>query len=239
MQVMGNFQKFKKEISTISHLLFPQLCLHCDTELVGNEDFICNYCLSELPYTNFENEKESNPMDKLFWGKLPIHASFSLLYFNENSVTQKIIHSLKYQNNPKIGKEYGKKIGQKISGLTKFNDLDLLIPVPIHPGKKFIRGYNQAEMIAYGISEMIKVPVRNNDVVKVKMTESQTKKSMWERWQNSENTFQSKSQFLEYNHVALIDDVLTTGATLERFAESILKQNSKIKISIVTLAITK
>jgi ComF family protein len=146
---------------------------------------------------------------------------------------------LKYQNNPKIGKEYGKKIGQKISGLTNFNDLDLLIPVPIHPGKKFIRGYNQAEMIAQGISEMIKVPFRNNDVVKVKMTESQTKKSMWERWQNSENTFQSKSQFLEYNHVALIDDVLTTGATLERFAESILKQNSKIKISIVTLAITK
>ncbi len=232
-------KKSKRNFSAVSHLLFPQICMQCKTELIEYENFICNYCNSELPFTNFENQTGINSMDKLFWGRLPIHATYSLLYFNDNSVTQKIIHALKYQNNSKIGIEYGQKIGQKIKTLEKFKELNALIPVPIHPQKKFTRGYNQAEKIALGISQILKIPVRNDAVVKIKKTDSQTKKSIWERWQNSENTFQSKHLLNEYQHIALVDDVLTTGATLERFAESIRIQNPTLKISIITLAITK
>lgn len=232
-----------KQISPVSnsflHLLFPEKCIHCHTELILKESVVCLNCLSTISYTFFENYTEQTKMDKLFWGKILLHKTFSLYYFEENTVVQSILHTLKYENNPQIGIEFGRKIGERIMNLEGFQDIDALIPVPIHPKKKFSRGYNQAEMIAKGISEITTIPIQSTEVKKLKHTQSQTKKSMWERWTTSENTFSSLLTDNSLKHIALIDDVLTTGATLERLAKTILDKNPNVKISLITLAITK
>jgi ComF family protein len=146
---------------------------------------------------------------------------------------------LKYNNNPQIGRLFGKKIGEKLIETEGFNDLEALIPVPIHPKKKFIRGYNQAEMLAKGIADITGIPLYSSEVKKLKHTVSQTQKSMWERWSTSENIFSTTFNDHSLKHIALVDDVLTTGATLERLAKTILEKNSTVKISLITLAITK
>jgi ComF family protein len=178
-------------------------------------------------------------MDKLFWGKIPLHKTFALYYFEENTVVQSILHSLKYKNNPQIGVQFGRKIGEKINQLEGFTDLNALIPVPIHPKKKFLRGYNQAEMLAKGISDITCIPIHTTEVKKLKHTQSQTKKSLWDRWSTSENIFSSVLTDNSLKHIALVDDVLTTGATMERLAKTILDKNPNVKISLITLAITK
>jgi ComF family protein len=208
-------------------------------ELIEKESFVCSSCQLNLSYTFFENYNEQTKMDKLFWGKLPIHQTFALYNFEENSVVQSIIHSLKYKNNALIGKQFGRKIGEKLKEIKGFEDLNALIPVPMHPKKKFLRGYNQAEMIAIGISDITGIPIQTSEVKKLKHTQSQTQKSMWERWTSSENVFSTTINDYSLKHIALVDDVLTTGATLERLANTILDKNPTIKISLITLAITK
>jgi ComF family protein len=225
--------------NSISHLVFPEKCIHCSLELIEKEDFVCASCLSTLSYTFFEKYSEPSKMDKLFWGKIPVHKTYSLYNYEENTVVQSIIHSLKYNNNPQIGRLFGKKIGAKLIEIEGFNDLDALIPVPIHPKKKFIRGYNQAEMLAKGIGEITGIPIYTSEVKKLKHTVSQTQKSMWERWSTSENIFSTTFNDHSLKHIALVDDVLTTGATLERLAKTILEKNSTVKISLITLAITQ
>ena len=232
-----------KKISPISksffHLLFPEKCIHCEAELIEKESIVCLSCLSDLSYTFFENYAEQTKMDKLFWGKILVHRTFSLYYFEEKTIVQSILHTLKYKNNPLIGIQFGRKIGEKIIQLEGFKDLNALIPVPIHPKKKFLRGYNQAEMLARGISEITTVPIQTTEVKKLKHTKSQTQKSLWERWTTSENILSSVLTDNSLKHIALVDDVLTTGATLERLAKTILDKNPSVKISLITLAITK
>lgn len=221
------------------HLIFPQKCVHCEIELLEKESFICSECNINLSFTYYEKYTEHTKMDKLFWGKITIHKTYALYYFEENTVVQSILHSLKYKNNPKIGREFGKRIGERLQKITSFEDLDALIPIPMHPKKKFLRGYNQAEMLAQGISEVTNIPIQTTEVKKLKHTQSQTQKSLWERWENSENTFSSSLNADSLKHIALIDDVLTTGATMERLARAIQDKNSSLKISLITLAITK
>jgi ComF family protein len=224
---------------SFSHLIFPENCIHCKTELLEKESVVCSICLINLSYTFFENYTEQTKMDKLFWGKIPLHKTFALYYFEENTVVQSILHSLKYKNNPQIGVQFGRKIGEKINQLEGFTDLNALIPVPIHPKKKFLRGYNQAEMLAKGISGITCIPIHTTEVKKLKHTQSQTKKSLWDRWSTSENIFSSVLTDNSLKHIALVDDVLTTGATMERLAKTILDKNPNVKISLITLAITK
>lgn len=233
---------FKNSIrisSLLSHLLFPEKCIHCESELLAKESFVCWSCLKNLSYTYFENYTEHSRMDKLFWGKIPINKTFSLYNFEENTVVQAILHTMKYSNNPQIGKDFGIRIGEKLNQLNYFEDLNALVPVPMHAKKKFTRGYNQAEMLAKGISEITDIPVLSTEVKKIKHTQSQTQKSLWERWTNSENMFSTTLDDKSLNHIALVDDVLTTGATLERLAKTILDKNPNVKISLITLAITK
>jgi ComF family protein len=241
MQTLGlsMFRQIASIPNSISHLVFPEKCIHCSMELIEKESFVCSSCQLNLSYTFFENYSEQTKMDKLFWGKLPIHRTFALYNFEENSVVQSIIHSLKYKNNALIGKQFGRKIGRKLKEIKGFEDLNVLIPVPMHPKKKFLRGYNQAEMIAIGISDVTGIPIQTSEVKKLKNTQSQTQKSMWERWTSSENVFSTTINDYSLKHIALVDDVLTTGATLERLANTILDKNPTIKISLITLAITK
>jgi ComF family protein len=239
MLSVSMFNQISSISNSFSHLVYPQKCIHCENELIEKESFICFSCMTNLSFTFFENYSEQTKMDKLFWGKITIHKTFALYNFEENTVVQSILHTLKYKNNPKIGREFGKKIGEKLLQIKSFEDLDALIPVPMHPKKKFLRGYNQAEMLARGISEVTSIPIQSTEVKKLKHTQSQTQKSLWERWTNSENTFSSSLNSNSLQHIALVDDVLTTGATMERLATTILDKNPTLKISLITLAITK
>lgn len=232
----GTLKDFQK---AFSHMIFPDKCLICDEELSKTMNFVCVFCREEMHFTEFEKYAEPTTLDKIFWGRIQLNATYSLLYFEKGKSTQKILHALKYKSNPQVGIEFGKEIGRKIKTLPLFKDIDIIVPVPLHPKKEFDRGYNQSEQIAIGISEVISVDVDKNFLKKQSHTGSQTKKGRFERWDNVVNNFILKKSSKTLNHIAIVDDVITTGATLEALCLSIKKNYPDIRISIISLALTK
>jgi competence protein ComFC len=219
----------------VTVLIFPEACLSCKTELSALEKHVCGICELELARTYFEGYKEYSPLDKLFWGRVNVEKTFALYFFNSATPIREILHQLKYQHKEKLGVDMGKIIGRVLSESAFFSDLDGLIPVPIHHKKRFVRGYNQSELLAKGISAITNVPVINNRTSKRRHTSSQTKKSNQERWENVASVFQSH-YLSDHNHVAIVDDVITTGSTIESLVRELLKSNEHLKISIISLA---
>jgi ComF family protein len=224
---------------SFSHILFPESCLICQNELPNSAQTICSFCRDELLFTYFEKYDEPSNLDKLFWGRVQLESTYALLYFEKSKSTQKILHALKYQSRPAVGVEFGKMIGLYLKEMDSFSSVDLIIPVPIHPKKKFIRGYNQSEQLAKGLSEEINVPYSAQFIDKINHTESQTKKGRFARWDNVAQNFSVQQQKTEPKHVLIIDDVITTGATLEALIRAIQEKKPELRISIVSLAITK
>ena len=217
------------------NLFYPRLCQACHCFLIQNEKQICTKCLFHLPKTNFHLQ-EKNPVSEIFWGRVKLEYAASFFTFAKGSKYQKLIHKLKYHNLPEIGIVLGKHLGFTLQESPFYQDIDLIIPVPMHPKKMKIRGYNQAELIAKGLSEIMKVPVYTDQLIKEKHTESQTKKRKSERWKNVEKVFKIKDDnILENQHILLVDDVVTTGATLDACANCIL-QIKGARVSIATLA---
>ncbi|MCH2223133.1 MAG: ComF family protein [Crocinitomicaceae bacterium] len=176
-------------------------------------------------------------MDKLFWGRVPIHSTYAHLFFEKGKSSQNILFSLKYRNNKAIGNYFGKEIGKHLLEMASFQEVDAIVPVPLHPKKEFIRGYNQSRALAEGISISMKIPIREKVVIRKKHSASQTKQSRFDRWDNVQSTFTITSNVSKYQHLLLIDDVVTTGSTLESIAQKIKLVSPKTKISIATLAI--
>jgi ComF family protein len=234
-----NFKKLSYLMDTISHMIYPNQCIICDEELVKDNSSICNFCTESLQYTQFEKFTEPTSLDKLFWGRVQLEKSFSLLFFEKGKSTQKILHALKYKSNPIVGVEFGKLIGKTLKGNNAFKDLDLLIPVPLHPKKEFTRGYNQSEKLADGISLILNIHVDTTFLKKHKHTGSQTRRGRFGRWDNVVNNFGIKRQNTEPKHIAIIDDVITTGATLEAIIQSVKEIYPDIRVSIISLALTK
>lgn len=235
----NTLKKFIYSYTTgLTNLVFPENCISCDTELAQREVYICSFCQGTLKKTYFESFKEPSSLDKLFWGRVLLTHTFALFYFNSNSPAQRILHNLKYQHKAKLGVYYGEKIGQAIHSAHAFKEIEALIPIPLHHKKAFVRGYNQSELIAKGISNELEIPVLKNAVTKLHHTDSQTKKSKMERWENVNRIFKGEN-LKKYNHIALVDDVITTGSTLESLALEIQKENPHLKISIIALAFAK
>ena len=228
-----------KITGAMSHLVYPESCLICDGELSSSEKSICSFCSPEMEYTHFEKYSEPTDLDKLFWGRVIIEQTFSLLYFRKEQSTQRILHALKYKHSPQVGVEFGRIIGRTIKSLAFVKDLDLLIPVPLHPKKEFQRGYNQSTALANGISEMLSIPVDPDFLKKNMHTRSQTRKGRFERWDNVSQVFRMGKTKLAPSHIAIIDDVITTGATLESIIRTIQQNYPDIRISIISLALTK
>lgn len=225
-----------KLIKDLLNIFFPDSCLVCGTHLIKQERHICLECGIQLPFTEF-TEFENNPFEKLFRGRIPIQAATSLLYFRKNGNTQKLIHELKYRGNQDIGKYFGKILGNQIKNSERFKNPDGIIMVPLHPNKLKIRGYNQLTKFAYQLAEELNIPVFEDVLVKVNQTASQTKKNKLSRFDKLNEKFQSQNlDLIEGKHILLIDDVLTTGATLEACANEILKAKN-VKISMVTIAV--
>ncbi len=218
-------------------LLYPRLCLGCNKNLQKNEHLICMQCDYHLPKTNF-HLIPGNPVEQVFWGKIELHAATSLYFFHKAGKVQRIIHELKYNGNKAVGIFLGKKLGLEIKDHPNFKDVDVLIPVPLHPKKLRSRGYNQSEVFAQGLAQVLGVDVDRSSLFRNRFTETQTKKSRFDRWKNVSEKFSiADNNNLNGKHVLLVDDVLTTGSTLEACAQSILKAGD-VKLSIATIAIT-
>jgi ComF family protein len=216
-------------------IIYPRACEACGEALLGGENLICMNCLIDLPRTNSHIQQLDNISNR-FWGKIPVADTLTFLKFSKKGKVQKLLHELKYRNKPEVGKYLGNIYGidLKIVGFDK--KVDLLISVPLHPSKLIQRGYNQSDCIAQGLSEALNVPFEPNAVQKRMFTESQTKKSRIERFQNVENIFEViEYEKIKNKRIAIVDDVLTTGSTLESLGITLLNAEAK-EISIITIA---
>ncbi|MCF8302678.1 MAG: ComF family protein [Bacteroidales bacterium] len=216
-------------------LFYPRICLACGNSLYPNEEVVCFSCLYHLPETDFHVEKD-NPVSRLFWGKVPVENASACYYFSKGGKVQHLIHQLKYQGRRSIGEYLGTYYGHKLRASGFYSDIDVIIPVPLHPKKLKKRGYNQSVIIADGLAEGMYVPVKTRTLIRKIASSTQTKKSKYERWENVKDIFGvNNAETLEGKHILLVDDVITTGSTLEA---CILRLNdiTGIRVSVAALA---
>jgi ComF family protein len=227
---------FKNLFSSAIHLFYPRLCIGCGSDLLRPPALLCFHCIDSLPHTGYETIP-GNPAEKIFYGRIPVTAAHSGFYFTKGALIQTLIHELKYKGNTEAGLYLGRLMGDKMQDSGRFTDIDYLIPLPLSAEKEFKRGYNQAEVICRGLSDTMNIPVMNKNIVRTRYTETQTKKHRAERWENVSGSFTINDPGAIYNkHILLVDDVITTGATLEACAVTILAAGD-IRVSIATLAI--
>lgn len=223
-------------IKDVLNLLFPKSCLACKQLLLNNENIICFSCRDELPFTQEHTVCQNNTMMK-FYGRLPLEFGACLLYYSKGGIIQRLILNLKYNNHPEISKFLGNVYCEQLKGLDVFDNITEIIPVPLHKNKLKKRGYNQVTGFAESLQTHFNIPINDKLLYKRIKTTSQTKKNRFQRLKNSEEEFainQSQINF-EHNHFLLIDDILTTGGTLEACSK-ILLQIPNSKISILCLA---
>ena len=221
--------------SDVIELLFPSICNACGTHLFYGEKEICIKCLRDLPFTDFHLYAD-NPVAKQLWGRLPNTNAMAMLYFRKGTKVQNLMHSLKYKNKTEVGVRLGNLLGEKLKASELYNHIDLIIPVPLHLSKQRLRGYNQSEKIASGIAEVLDVKFSEGHLFRTKSTETQTKKARYTRFENMQSVFDVKhEEELENLHILLVEDVITTGATLEACGNTLLNTSIK-KLSIAAIA---
>ena len=223
-------------LKSFFELFYPNLCLICGESLVTGEIQLCLKCQSQIPKTNYHLLPE-NPVEKRFWGKVPVANASSYFFFQKGSDFQKLIHELKYRGNREIGTILGKYAAVDLLENPEYHDVDWIVPVPLHPKKLAKRGYNQSEMICNGISVILEKPVNTSNLVRVQENTTQTKKSVYERYENTQGIFHlTNPEEFRDKHILLVDDVLTTGSTLEACIQTLLLAEN-CKVSVFTLAV--
>ena len=216
-------------------LFFPSYCESCHNNLVKGESLICMSCWSQLPETNFHNDPE-NELFMRFAGKLPLQHALAYLRFTKSGKVQAILHSLKYENKPELGVVMGKRYGELVKMLLA-DTIDLIIPVPLHESRLRKRGYNQSDAFAEGLSQSTGIPWSNTAVMRLIKSESHIRKTREERWNNVDGIFQIVDiDAVENKRILLVDDVVTTGATLESCAKAILEKAENISIATIAMA---
>ncbi len=216
-------------------LWFPNLCAACAAKLYHNEKVICSRCLHALPKTNFHRDKE-NPVASLFWGRVKIEHATAFYYFSKGSRFRKLIHKLKYEGQHEIGYELGLHFGASLKD-SWFSKSTCIVPVPLHPSKERKRGYNQSEMIARGMSDSLGIPLIIKNLVRDLASSTQTRKSRYDRWQNVENIFSVRNrEKFSGEQILLVDDVITTGSTIEACANELLKADNT-NVGVASLAV--
>jgi ComF family protein len=217
-------------------LLFPRLCYACGNHLLRNERLICTECYILIPRANYHNES-NNPVEQLFWGRCRIEKAAAFSFYNRGSRIRNLIHNLKYKGIREIGYELGKIYGAALKNSDFTGGIDVIIPVPLHPAKQRIRGFNQSDIISQGISEATGIPVDRISLSRKNLSATQTKKSRYERWTNVEGIFcVTDSAGIRDKHILLVDDVITTGSTIESCVTELLKTEG-VRVSVTTLAV--
>lgn len=228
--------KFTQLASDFIGLVYPKLCVVCNGHLLKTEQGFCFTCEQELPRTYDELNPAQNPAARVFWGRFPIEAAASCFVFTGQGKVQELIHNLKYNGRKDAGVAAGNYFGNVLRTISPFLTADLILPVPLHEDKMHLRGYNQAACFAQGLSEAMNVPYSEKVLLRLKATSSQTRKSREERWENVGEVFAvSSRKKLEGKHVIIVDDVITTGATIEACVLPLL-DIKEIRISIVSIA---
>ena len=225
MQILSNFL----------NLIYPKICIACDGLLNKNETFICLKCWYHLPKTNLHTQPD-NEIEQRFWGKVPIVRATAFFAFQKGSPYQKLLHHLKYKGEKEIGQIFGEEFGKELAQSPDFSAVDVIVPVPLHRKKLKKRGYNQSEWIAKGIAAKLQKPLDTDTLFRAIENPTQTNKGIFDRWENVEGIFEIKNrEAFKGKHVLLVDDVLTTGATVVACATAILKCEDT-KLSVATLA---
>ena len=224
-----------KLLNHLINLLFPRVCAACGNILLEGEDIVCTTCRFLLPKTGYELNP-NNPLAQNFFGQMPFNAVSAEFFFSKSGKVQHLIHGLKYHHCRENGIFLGQEIGKSLLKAPDYQGIDFIIPIPLHPKKEKIRGYNQSHVIAEGIRDTTNIPIAENCLVRKVFTDTQTKKSREERWQNVKDIFDVNNPAqLAGKHVLLVDDVLTTGATMMSAGKA-LAHVEGIKISVVTAA---
>ncbi|MBK5195747.1 MAG: ComF family protein [Proteiniphilum sp.] len=221
-------------LNEFSYLFFPHVCVVCGEELLQTEESVCLRCLYKLPRTNNFREEE-NAAEKLMAGRIPFERIASFCVYAKGGILPPLIHHLKYYHKPEIGLLLGRVYGEDLTGSDFLKPVDMIVPVPLHPKKEKNRGYNQAVMIAKGLSDATSLPFAAGNLIRVVYNPTQTKRTKTQRWENVRDIFKVKDpQAYADKHLLLVDDVITTGSTLEACGVA-LQKCSNVKISIATL----
>jgi len=220
-------------------LISPRLCVVCGDRLSISEEIICCRCNLHLPRTGFHRNPYENEMAKLFWGQIPIERASALMYYESHAETANIIYDMKYRNHPEIGDVMGRMMARELLPHGFFDGIDGIVPIPLSKKRQRQRGYNQSLEIARGINHVTQLPIFDKLVCRTSFDGSQTTKGRWERNENVEHVFQLNNQSsISNRHLLIVDDVVTTGATVIAFAKELAKSGN-IKVSILAIGFAK
>jgi len=226
--------------SRLFDFIAPRACVICGSRLAISEDVICTSCNLHIPRTDYHFDAYDNPMARLFWGRIPVERATALFFYLAHSGTSNILYQLKYHHHPEIGEKMGRMLASEIKSSGFFDDIDAIVPIPLAKKRLRQRGYNQSMELAKGINQLTGIPIHSEAVVRKSFVTSQTRLHRWERNDNVENVFSvtDVTVSLTGQHILLIDDVVTTGATITACAKEMLKAGG-MKFSILSLGLAK
>jgi ComF family protein len=228
---------FTESLRDFVSLIYPDVCICCGEGLGVGEEHICMLCLFGLPKTNFHLFND-NILKKMFSGRVPVDAACAMYYYRKGETLQTIVHEMKYKGRKEIGTALGRQYGYELAKVKDYANSDYIIPVPLHSKKLKKRGYNQSEFFAKGLSEILAIPV-NLSLYRKIFTETQTHKTRYKRWENVNSVFEiNNSDELRDKQVILVDDIITTGATIEGCANALLNAGVR-EINICAIGFAK
>lgn len=232
---MVNLERLRGVTGDVLSLLYPQFCVGCDELLISGENQLCTRCRFSLPITDFHFDPK-NPVARQFWGKVMLQQATAFLHFQKGGKVQRLIHHLKYRQGAELGVMLGGWYGMTLQSVGFSKQISAILPVPLHRDRERKRGYNQAACFAEGLSQALVIPAIKNNLIRNKATETQTRKSRFDRYRNVEEVFTfRKASELEGKHLLLVDDVITTGSTLAACAAA-LQTIPGVEVSIAALA---
>jgi ComF family protein len=230
---MKNF--LSQALEDVLDLIYPRLCFCCQEETPTPGENTCLECRVQLPRTNIHKQK-TNSFTERFLGRVPLYTGASYYHYRKGGLVRKLIYQLKYHGKKEIGIEIGRAYGRELIETELYKDIDLIVPVPLHPQRKRTRGYNQSDMFAMGLSEAMDIPWKADALRRIKSTTTQTQKGKFERLANMDDVFKVKDEnILKGKHILLVDDVLTTGATME-VCGNCISEILDTKVSMATIA---
>lgn len=228
----------RSSLRSLGHLFLPRACVVCGRVLVDGEHLVCTACRWHMPLTNTWNDPE-NPIREKLYGMFMAEQACALFYYQKKSGYDNLVHKFKYSGKAALASALGQWLGKEMHNSGLYDDVELILPVPLHLYRKFSRGYNQSEFLARGIGRSLKKPVCTSNLIRKVYNTSQTRHSSTDRWENVAGIFALRHpEELTGRHILLVDDVLTTGATLDSCAQTIREQAGECRLSVATLAVS-